>query len=359
MTLTRSDSQLSARDREILKDVILTYILSAEPVSSRSVARQGRSGLSAATIRNVMADLEESGYLAQPHTSAGRVPTRAAYHLFIESLMATERVSARNRRYIDETLKGPATDAESRMAVASHLLSELSNQVGLVVTPRLGDTVLKAIDFVPLDGRKVLCVVVSTDGFIDNKVIELGEEVSREDLQRSSNYLTESFSGWSLRQIRDHLLRLMSEERAQMDRLLALAMDLARSGLDVDDGPEVLVDGTSALLAQPELTDIQRVRRLFETFADKARLVKLLGLCIQGQGVRVVIGDDSAVTSELDFSLVATTYGVGNRTLGTLGIFGPSRMEYQKVIPLVHYLGETLSRALAEGFGEPQGPRKD
>ncbi len=359
MAETRSphSGKLSARDREILRDVILTYILSAEPVSSRSVAKQGRSGLSAATIRNVMADLEDGGYLAQPHTSAGRVPTRAAYHLFIESLMQMQRISARDRRYIDENLKGAPADAEQLMGVTSHLLSELSNQVGLVVTPQLGDTVLRAVDFVPLDGRRVLCVVISADGFVDNKVIETEEGVTREDLQRSANYLTENFSGLTLREIRDRLIRLMAEERAQMDRLLALTIALARSGLDVDEAPEVLVDGTSVLLAQPELTDIQRVRRLFETFADKARLVQMLNQCM-GHGVRVLIGEDSALTSELDFSLVATAYGVGDRTLGTLGIFGPSRMEYQKVIPLVHYLGETLSRALTEGFGESKESRK-
>ncbi len=361
MAETRSPhpGNLSARDREILRHVIVTYILSAEPVSSRAVAKQGGSGLSAATIRNVMADLEDSGYLVQPHTSAGRVPTRAAYHLFIQSLMQTQRISARDRRYIDENLKSSPADPDQLMGVTSHLLSELSHQVGLVVTPQLGDTVLKAVDFVPLEGRRVLCVVVSADGFIDNKVIETEEEVSREDLQRSSNYLNENFAGLRLREIRDRLLRLMAEERAQVDRLLNLAIDLARSGLKIDDAPEVLVDGTSVLLAQPELTDIQRVRRLFETFADKARMVKMLNQCIQGQGVRVLIGDDSAITSELDFSLVATTYGIGDRTLGTLGIFGPSRMEYQKVIPLVHYLGATLSRTLAEGFGDSKESKRN
>ncbi|HTQ79677.1 MAG TPA: heat-inducible transcriptional repressor HrcA [Thermoanaerobaculia bacterium] len=349
MADTRNPSTLTARDREILKDIILSYILDAEPVSSRSVAKRGRHGLSAATIRNVMADLEESGYLAQPHTSAGRVPTRAAYHLFVESLMQTRKLSARERRYIDEHLGTPG-DAEQLMGATSHLLSELSRQVGIVLTPAFGETALKAVDFVPLSGRKVLCVVVSSSGFVDNKVIETEEEVSREDLQRSANYLTESFSGLTLREVRERLVRLMVEEKAQMDRALALTLQLARTGLDLNQGPEVLVDGATTLLAQPELADIQRVRRLFDTFADKARLVRMLNQCMRGQGVRVVIGADSDLTSELDFSLVATTYGVGDRQLGTLGIFGPSRMEYQKVIPLVHYLGETLSRALAESF---------
>jgi heat-inducible transcriptional repressor len=351
----RDHGKLTARDREILKDVILTYILSAEPVSSRSVAKHGKLGLSAATIRNVMADLEEWGYLMQPHTSAGRVPTAAAYHLFIGSMMEARLVPARERRYIQENLKGGSADGDQLMGTASHLLSELSSQVGIVVTPAMGETVLKAVDFLPVSGRKVLCIVVSSTGFIDNKVIETEEEVPREELVRISNYLTENFAGQTLREIRERLLRMMGEERAQMDRVLARTIELARSGLSVGATPGVVVDGTSMLLTKPELSDVQRVRRMFEAFADKARLVKILNQCIQGGGVRVLIGEDSELTSELDFSVVAAPYGVGDQTLGTLGIVGPSRMDYEKVIPLVNFLGETLSRALAETFsGEPE-----
>ena len=353
MAELRNTSQLTPRDREILKDVIMTYILSAEPVSSRSVSKHGRLGLSAATIRNVMADLEEWGFLMQPHTSAGRVPTAAAYHLFIESMMQARKVPAKERRYIEENLRGG--DADQIMGSATHLLSELSRQVGIVLTPAVGDTVLRAVDFVPVSGRRVLCVVVSSTGFVDNKILEMEEEIPREELVRISHYLTENFAGQSLRQIRDRLLRMMADERAQMDRMLALAIELARQGLDLPSGPEVLVDGAPSLLSHPEMTDIQRVRRMFDAFADKARLVKLLNQCLQGKGVRVLIGDDSDLTSELDFSVVATPYGMGDKTLGTLGIIGPSRMEYERVIPLVHFLGEALSRALDDSFsGGPE-----
>jgi heat-inducible transcriptional repressor len=192
----------------------------------------------------------------------------------------------------------------------------------------------------------VLVVIVSESGFVDNKVIDTDKPLPREELVRSSNYLTENFAGLTLRQIRDRLLVAMAEERAKVDELLGSTLELARRSLDFAADREVLVDGTSALLAQPELADVLRVRRLIETFADKARLVEMLNACVRGQGVRVVIGEDSDLTSELDFSLVATRYGVGDRERGTLGIFGPSRMEYQRVIPLVHYLGETLSQML-------------
>ncbi len=356
MADVKDHNKLSGRDREILKDVILTHILSAEPVSSRSVAKHGKLGLSAASIRNVMADLEEWGYLMQPHTSAGRVPTSAAYHLFIGSMMEARAVPARERRYIQESLK--ADGADELMGNASHLLSELSSQVGIVVTPAMGETVLRAVDFIPVSGRKVLCVVVSSTGFIDNKVIEIEEELSREELVRISNYLTGSFGGHTLREIRERLLRMMVEERAQMDRVLARTIELARAGLAVGGVPGVVVDGTSTLLSKPELYDVQRVRRTFEAFADKARLVKILNQCLQGGGVRVLIGEDSDLTSELDFSVVGTAYSVGDRPLGTLGIVGPSRMDYETIIPLVTFLGETLSQALAETFSGGPSDRR-
>lgn len=346
----RDKPKLSPRDLEILRDVIFAHVLSAEPVSSRTVARYGGSDLSPASIRNVMADLEDWGYLSQPHTSAGRIPTAAGYHLFIDELMKKRKVPARQRRYIEETLMEGAGDAEQLMTVASHLLSELSQQASIIMTPALGQTVLKTIDFVPLSGRKVLCVVVSTGGFIDNKLIETDDPVPREQLVRISNYLTENYAGLTLVEIRDRLLSTMAEERAQMDRLLALAIELARKGLDSSDEQDVLVDGTSMLLGHPELADVARVRRLLDTFTDKARLVSMLNECIKGEGVRVLIGEDSDLTSELELSLVATSYGSEEQGRGALGIFGPTRMEYHRVIPLVHYLGETLSRALADDF---------
>ena len=175
------------------------------------------------------------------------------------------------------------------------------------------------------------------------------------ELIQIGNYLTDSFAGRTLVEIRDQLLQLMAEERSKMDRLLGLTIELAQKGLKESGEPMVRVDGTSMVLAYPELSDVQRVRRLLETFADKAKLVSMLNECIKGEGVRVLIGEDSDLTSELDFSLVATTYGLEDEVRGTLGIFGPSRMEYQRVIPLVHHLGTTLSKALARGFASDGG----
>lgn len=346
-----SSRALTARDREVLRDVISLYILTGEPVGSRTVSKIERHGLSAASIRNVMSDLEELGYLSHPHTSAGRIPTRAGYHLFIQSLMESRALPARERRYIDETLRAAPPDPERLVAATSHLLSELSNQASVVLAPAIGDTVLRTVDFVPLGERRVLCVVVSNSGFADSKAIDTERTLQREELVRISNYLTENFAGLTLRQTRDRLLAMMREERAQMDDLLSMAVSLASRGLD-EHAPEVLVDGANMLIAKPEVLSLERARRMLDTFADKARLVEMLNRCMQGNGLRVFIGEDSDLTSELDFSLIATPYGASDQVRGSMGILGPSRMEYSRIIPLVHYLGETLSEALASAAGE-------
>lgn len=352
MPTITSPHDLGERDRAILKQVILCYILSAEPVSSRTVSRRGDLNLSAATIRNVMADLEDIGYLAQPHTSAGRVPTREGYHFFIQSLMDTQGLTGRERRFIDENLKAAPNDLRELLAATVYVLKDLSHQVSVVVTPPAEETTLRSVELVPLSGNKVLCVVVSASGFVDNKVIEVHASATREDLTWVSNYLTENFAGLALSEIRERLLGMMAEERAQVDRLLQLSIDTARQGFGGEPEQEMFYDGTTEVLAHPELEDIHRVRQLFDTFSRKARLIGILNQVIGGAGVRVLIGEDSEVTSELDFSLVTTPYRVGDRRLGTLGIFGPSRMEYQRLIPLVSYLGQALSKILTETFAD-------
>jgi len=343
---------LNARDREILNDIIRTFILSGEPVSSRSVAKAGRHALSAATIRNVMADLEDLGFLRQPHVSAGRVPTRNAYHFYIESLMQNRSVPAKARKAIDETVTRGSSGTDEMMSSASQLLSALTQQIGIVMTPTVGRSTLRAIDFVNLSGSKILCVLVGASGFVDNKVIETSEPIARRDLIRISNYLNDHFAGKTLRQIRDELIDLMAQDRSKVDILLGRAIELAQKAFGDEENQSVLVEGTTTILNQPELSDLDRIRRLLGTFADKATLVRMLNQLVEGPGVRVVIGKDSDLTSELNFSLVATSYGAGANEIGKLGIFGPSRMDYQKVIPIVEYFGERIGQALERTFAE-------
>ena len=347
--------RLSPRDREILMDVVRTFILEGAPVSSRSVARHERHGVSAATIRNTMADLEEEGFLTQPHTSAGRIPTAAGYHFYIDSLRQGEQPPAEERVYIAEHLQEAIERGEDVVAVAGQLLSKLSHQVGVVLTPDMGGTALRAIEFMPLSGSRVLCVLVSTSGFVDQKVVRTDSVVQRSELVRISNYLTENFAGLTLREIRRRLLGMMTEERSRVDELLSSAIRLARRALAGEGSQNLLVEGTAGLLDQPELGSVERVRSLLDMFDEKARMVDLLSRIIEGRGVRVLIGDDSDLTSELDFSLVATNYSVAGQPLGSLGVFGPSRMPYQRTIPLVRCLGEALGHALEEASTEGSG----
>lgn len=355
MTRQGSAGKLSERDREILKDVVRTFILTGEPVSSRSVAKHEQHGVSAATIRNTMADLEEEGYLRQPHTSAGRVPTTAGYHFYIDSLQPSLDLPAVQQVYIRSNIREAVEDGRDPVNVAGQLLSELSHQIGVVLTPSMGETTLRRIEFVPLSESRVLCVLVSTSGFVDHKVVPAEIAQSREELVRISNYLSETFGGMTVRQIRSRLLRLMADERARVDQLLANAIHLAGEALREGSGQDLLVEGTIGLIDQVDLGSVDQVRRLLDMFDEKARMVTLLNKIIEGQGVRVLVGDDSDLTSELGFSLVATPYGVGERRLGSLGVFGPSRMEYEHMIPLVNCLGDTLSRALEQAFA-PDGP---
>ena len=349
MSLERRSSEPTARDRGILEDVIRNFIDTGSPVSSRSLARMAKHGLSSASIRNVMADLEDGGYLSQPHTSAGRVPTAAGYHYYIDTLMQSRALSEEKRRYIRENLKQVLTDVEDLMGVVTHLLTELSQQIGIVLAPMISETTVKAIHFLSLSGRRALCVLEAEGGLVEHRVVHTIQSMSPQELVEISNYLTDHFSGNTLREIRDRLLTMMADEREEIDRLLASAINLAQQALGSIDEPELLFEGTETVLTQPELSDIDRVRRLLGTFTDKAELVRVLDQLIGGTGTHVIIGEDSELTSDLNFSLVATTYGSTDRVLGALGIFGPSRMEYDKVVPLVDFLGRTVSETLVDG----------
>lgn len=353
-------SGLSPRGREILRDIIHTFVVNGEPVSSRTVSKHVQHGLSAASIRNVMADLEELGYLRQPHTSAGRVPTESAYRLYIQSLMETRLISPRDRRYIDEQVQG--AEGDELMTRITHLLSELSHHVGIVLKPAVEDTTLKAIHFVSLGptagGRnRLLCVLVSTTDFVDNLVLDTEEILPAEDLLRISNFATENFRGLRLVDLRNRLLESMADERRGLDRWLTRTMTLAEQVVRGAAGQEVLVEGANSLIGQPEIADLEKIRRMLEMFADKALLIRLLNHCLEaGGGVRVFLGHDSELTAELELGLVSTTYGAGDKALGTIGILGPARMEYPRIVPLVRYLGDVLSRALSPASRHPTQP---
>ena len=338
---------MDTRTQEILKSVVVNYILTGEPVGSRTVSRMTREGLSPASVRNVMADLEESGFLAQPHTSAGRIPTDKAYRYYVDHLAAYDPLAADDRAAIREALAGPGSEPGGAMELVPKLLSRLSRQVGCFVAPPIADAVLKHIEFVRLGERRVVALFVDRMGSVSHRLLETAEDYTQPDLDRAGRYLVEEFSGKTLRVIRSALVSLMAQEKAAFDHLLRSAVTLGTSCLMPEpEDRRLVLEGTTNIMKAPEFADIGTMRRLFETFEEKHRLVGLLDRCMNQPGVRVVIGSESADPALHDLSLVLSRYPGDERSAGVFGILGPTRMAYDRAVALVDYISRLLSASL-------------
>lgn len=341
--------QLDDRPRDILKLIIRSYVTSGEPVGSRTLAKAMEWKLSPATIRNIMADLEEEGYLAQPHTSAGRVPSEKGYRFYVDNLADSGKLSKSDERYASRMLAESETP-EDIMSRTSVVLSTMSKNVGIVVAPPMAATVLKHIEFVDLTDGKILVIFVSTSGLLQRKLIRVGERYTQEELDKASRYLVEKFSGKTLTEIRNELLLMMQAEQSLFDRMLSL-LRTWRDSLDQEpiaaDG--VYLQGTGNIIIQPEFADVERMRMLFQMFEEKGRLVKILNACISSsppEGVRIAIGSELGVPDMRDFTLITSSYASSDHTTGFLGIIGPIRMEYERGISIVGYLGRLVGEMI-------------
>jgi heat-inducible transcriptional repressor len=342
---------LDPRSREVLSSVVSAYIRSASPVSSRQLTRGGAFNLSPASLRNSMADLEDLGFLTHPHVSAGRVPTDLGYRTFVEELMEAQGPSEDERRQISEGLDGESVELDRFLHATSRLLSRLTGEVAVVATPGSFRFVLQSVHFSRVAERKTLVVQVSEAGLVDSRLIETREDYGTAELESISRRLTVDYAGRSLSEARKLLLAALEEEKVRFDEELRRALDLGRKafseGGNVDE--EVVVEGTETILDKPEFRkDVDALRRMFHAFDEKARLVNLLTDCLPGKGTTVMIGSENPFTGETQTSVVATTYGSGGRVLGTLGVIGPRRMHYSRVLPMVEALGRYVSLRLAE-----------
>jgi heat-inducible transcriptional repressor len=341
---------LDAREREILKSVIRAHTLTGAPVGSRAVSLGAGMDLSPATIRNIMAELEERGLLTQPHTSAGRVPTDTAYRIYVDHLMGAQRVVPAQAHAIDEALLRTRGDVAELLEEASRQLSRLSHHVGVVLAPELRRIVVEHLEFVRLDPRRVVAVLVDRAGVVHNRILDDPEGPGQDELDRVGRWLTEQFAGRTLGQMREELLERMSAERAAYDRLRSASLELGRKAVERGPGQEeaeLFVEGVSNLLAEPAFADRARMRAILKTLEEKTRVVDLLGRVLEGEGVQVVIGRENPVPDLSDCSLVASTYAAGERVLGSVGIVGPTRMEYARAVALVDYLAKVLTRLLS------------
>ena len=348
MTEKTYAQQLDERARGILRLIVRSYVNAGEPVGSRTLAKSMAWKLSPATIRNIMADLEEEGYLAQPHTSAGRIPSERGYRFYVDCLADSSKVSKSDERYINRVLAESETP-EDVMSRTCFILSTISKNVGLVIAPPMGATILKHIEFVDLGDGKILVVFVSKTGLLQRKLIRVAERYPQEELDQAGRYLVEKFSGKTLTEIRNELLRLMQFERTLFDRMLALLRTWSDT-LQKEATPDSLyLQGTANILNQPEFADVERMRMLFQMFEEKGRLVRILNECISNrppEGVKISIGSELGVPDMRDFTLIASSYASNDRTTGFLGIIGPTRMEYERGISIVGYLGRIVGEMI-------------
>ncbi|HET9360485.1 MAG TPA: heat-inducible transcriptional repressor HrcA [Vicinamibacterales bacterium] len=343
--------ELSDRSRRLLATLVRQYIDSGEPVSSQRVARESGLGVSSQTVRNALAQLEEHGFLHQPHTSAGRVPTDLGYRAFVDQLLEGRR-PARSPADVEQQLRqqaGRTPLMDDLLASVSHLVSRAARHVGFALAADDG-AVLQRIEFVPLDGSRVLVVVVSRGNQITQKVVDAGERVRPDDLAQAARYLNTEFAGLPLLDVREAVLERLRQERTLYDRLLARALTLARSTLE--DLPHVQlfhVEGAASLLEHEGQDGVSTatLRALLEMMEEKERMIHLLNAYIDGPGLTVVIGTEHTSPNLRRFSLIACT-AVDGSTTRTVGVIGPTRMHYSRAIALVDGTTQAVSRVLRQ-----------
>jgi heat-inducible transcriptional repressor len=341
------------REREILTAIVETFIASGEPVGSRTLARASREGLSAATIRNVMADLAEAGFLEQPHASAGRVPTAEAYRYYVEQLSGEAHLSHENQSIIQDTLTG-VTDVEEFMERTSHVLSLISHSVGVTVATSGPRNALDHVYFSRLSDQKVLAVVVTRSGVVRDRVLRL--DIPQSDLDLAARYINENFRGWTMDDMRAELARRLEQERNEYDRLMKSIEQLYQQGaLASSEGTQaVFVEGAANLVTGLATGDEDRTRLqdMLRTLEEKEKVVKLLGayLDTRQEAVRVVIGLNEALPSSSmqNFVLIGAPARVGGEVMGSLAVIGPTRLDYQHTMSAVSYIARLFDKLLNE-----------
>ena len=349
------DEALDSRAREVLREIIMEHVATGEAISSRSLAKSGRFQLSPASLRNVMADLEDLGYLQQPHTSAGRVPTDRGYRFFINYLMRSRILTQREREAIDDEV-AHGNEIDEVLHLASRVISRLSDQVGVIFMPTLLQFAIRSMDFVLVAENRIMCVIVGTNGVVVNKLVETRLPFTRDELEKISRYITVEFSGQTLDTIRRRLVRMTEDERAQHDQLLqktiALGIETVNDVVPLEH--ELVVEGATSILSKPEFADAASLRKTFLALQEKEKLVEILNSCLSEEGLQILIGSESNFTQVYNFGIVARRYGTQAAPLGMVGIIGPMRMEYARMAPLVDYLGVALSRKIEEEQEQPQ-----
>ena len=338
---------IGEREREILTAIVETFISTGEPVGSRMLSRASREGLSPATIRNVMADLADAGYLEQPHTSAGRVPSPSAYRYYVEQLSGKTQLSQADAGIIQDSLQG-VTDVQEFMERTSHVLSLISRNVGVAVAASGPKNALEHVYFSRLGDQKVLAVVVTKSGLVRDRLMRL--DLPQSDLDAAARFINENFRGWTLEAVRNEIARRLEKERSEYDRLMKSVEQLYKQGVlsSEESSQVVFIEGAANLVAGEQ--DRERLQELLKALDEKQTLVELLGAYLDAkqEAVRVVIGLDEASPSMRNLVLIGTPARVGGEVMGSLAVLGPTRMDYQHTITAVSYIARLFDKILNE-----------
>jgi heat-inducible transcriptional repressor len=343
-----AEDGLNERAQQLLKALIENYIRDGQPVGSRTLSRDSGLSLSSATIRNVMADLEDLGFVASPHTSAGRIPTDKGYRFFVDTLLKLKPLHHEEIEDIERRLTSDVNNGRSLVQTVSQMLSSVTHMAGLVTLPNPNYIVLTHIEFVSLSENRALAIMVMSNREVQNRVVQLERHYSSEELRRAANYLNEAFGGRSLPDVRAQLLAQMQETRQHMDQLMKDAIQVAQKVFDskADEKVEYVIAGETNLMGFAELSNVDRLRRLFEAFNEKHDILRLLDSCLRAEGIQIFIGQESGYRILDDISLVTAPYMLNNQVVGVLGIIGPTRMAYERVIPIVDVTAKLLGSAL-------------
>ena len=337
------------RNRQILADIVRTYIESGEPVSSRAISARFEETLSTATIRNIMADLEDSGFLYQPHTSAGRVPTAAAYRFFAQEIASQATISTADKDWIRREMGAPTNAAEITER-AGHVLAEVSNGLGIIVSPPMGKTVLEHARMWLLPDGRVVVVVISSGGNTRDKVLRPSRHFTQAELDATADFLNRHYSGWMLETIREDLLQKLANERERYEGLVQSALVLCDPAVFGEDvSRQVYVEGTAQMVGAVDFTSQEQLRDLLEAIEEKHRLVTVLNACIETpEPVHVQIGVKEISERGENLALISAPYMRNDLVQGSLGVLGPTRMHYERAMTAVAYVAQLFSEALSK-----------
>lgn len=343
-----NEEALNERSQQLLKLLVEHYIRDGQPVGSRTLSRDLGMNLSAATIRNVMADLEELGFVTSPHTSAGRIPTDKGYRFFVDTLLKYEPLDEGKIAAIQTHFSEHNTDHKALVAVASQMLSSVTRLAGVVTLPRQSHAALSQIEFVPLSDNRVLAIMVVNGREVQNRIVQLERHYSADELRQAANYLNQEFGGKELSAVREHLLAQLKETRESLNQVMLDAIHLAQHVVMPSGGGrmEYVMAGETNLMSFAELSNVEKLRRLFEAFTQQRDILHLLDQSLRAEGVQIFIGQESGYTILDDCSVVTAPYTLDNEVVGVLGVIGPTRMAYERVIPIVDITAKLLGSAL-------------